>query len=280
MSSQLLIYETAVPVSHARHGKWSIDISANYGFSKNVNSVPLMAVEFPNAASEYAIVFAGTNDAFIPVTILGMRPSENLYLTNQGGWEAKYVPAFVRRYPFVFSRSADGKSFTLCVDEAFAGFNQDGRGEQLFDVKLQPTPYVANVLKFLEQYQIQFRRTQSFCNKLRDLKLLEPMRAQANLEGGEQLSLVGFLAVNRERLKALPAEAVSDLLKTDELELLYLHLHSMRHFSAMAERLRARGAAADGTEPAAPASPPQESGKAAAKTAPSPQARQTIKAKK
>ena len=237
MTSQLLIYESAVPVSAGRHGNWSVEVGADYGFSRKVNSVPLMAVEFPHAAAEYAIVFSGTPDAFIPAVILGMRGEENLYLTGQGGWQAKYIPAFVRRYPFVFSSSQDGKTFTLCIDEAFPGVNQAGRGQRLFGEDKKPTPYVSNVLKFLEQYQIEFRRTQAFCSKLKDLGLLEPMRAQANLPSGERLALTGFMAVSREKLKGLPGDKLAELAKTDELELLYLHLQSMRNFAAMVNRL-------------------------------------------
>ena len=249
MASQMLIYESAVPVSSARHGGWSVQVGADYTFSKNVNAVPLMAVEIPNAATEYAVVFSGTGEAMMPAVILGMRGNENLYLTMQGGWQAKYLPAFVRRYPFVFSSSADSSTFTLCIDESFPGFNQQGRGERLFDDQKKPTPYVENVLKFLEQYQVEFRRTQAFCAKLRELDLLEPMRAQANLVTGERVSLTGFMAVNRDRLKALPAEALADLAKTDALELLYLHLQSMRNFSGMMDRLGAKHSAETGETP-------------------------------
>ena len=102
MASQMLIYESAVPVSSARHGRWSVEVGADYTFSKNVNSVPLMAVEFPNAASEYAIVFAPIGEEVFPAVVLGMRTDENLYLGQDAKWNAKYVPAFIRRYPFVF----------------------------------------------------------------------------------------------------------------------------------------------------------------------------------
>jgi hypothetical protein len=256
MASQLLIYESAVPFTATRHGGWSLEMVNDFGFSKSVNSVPLMAVEFPNAASEYAIVFSGTEDAVVPAVILGMRADENLYLTDVGGWQAKYVPAFVRRYPFVFSMSEDGKTFTLCIDEAFPHFNQEGRGERLFTDDNKPTPYVERVLKFLEQYQIEFQRTQTFCKKLLDLELLEPMRAQAELGTGEKLSLGGFMAVNREKAKALAPEKLAELAKSDELELLYLHLHSMRNFPSMAERLAGK--------PASSAKSASEQGKDAA----------------
>lgn len=252
MASQLLIYETAVPVTAARHGDWSLDLVNDFSASKKVNSVPLMAVEFPNAASEYAIVFSGTKEAVIPAVILGMRADENLYFTDSSGWHAKYVPAFVRRYPFVFSMSEDEKTFTLCIDESFPHFYQDGRGERLFtdDQEQKPTPWLQRVLKFLEQYQVEFGHTQAFCRKLIELDLLEPMHAQAKLGSGEELSLSGFMAVNRDKAKALPGETLAELAKTDELELLYLHLHSMRNFPAMADRLADQAKAkAEGSTP-------------------------------
>jgi hypothetical protein len=58
----------------------------NYAFCRNINSVPLMAAEFAGAALEYAVVFGGTGDAVTPVTVLGVRADENLYVTKEGGW--------------------------------------------------------------------------------------------------------------------------------------------------------------------------------------------------
>jgi hypothetical protein len=147
----------------------------------------------------------------------------------------------VRRYPFVFSRSGD--RFLLCVDEAFRGFNQEGRGQRLFDKDGKPSSYMDGILKFLQEYQAQFLRTQKFCARLRELDLVEPMQAQVTTESGRKLSLSGFLAVSRTKLKELPAETLAELIKTDELELIYLHLHSMRNFQRLRERLAQAGAA-------------------------------------
>lgn len=237
MATQLMIYESAVPVSHGRHGKWSIDAGTDFGFSRKVNSVPLTAVEFPAAASEYVIIFAGTGDVVTPAVLLGARDEENLYLAEGGGWKASYVPAFLRRYPFVFSSRDEGKNFTLCIDESFTGFNQDGRGKALYDEPQKPSQYTQNVLKFLQQYQMEFQRTQDFCKKLKDLNLLEPMRAQMSLASGEKIALGGFMAIDRARLKTLGAEKLAELVKSDEMELIYAHLISMRNFAGMRERL-------------------------------------------
>jgi hypothetical protein len=243
VTTQLLIYENVVPLSRARHGAWSVEVGADYGFSRNVNSVPLMTVEFPNAAAEYAIVFAGPQDAPMPAVILGARGNENLYVTPGGGWEAKYLPAFVRRYPFVFSSSEDGTKFTLCIDESFAGFNQTGKGARLFDGD-KASGYVENVLKFLQEYQTQFRVTQAFCKHVGTLGLLEPMQAEVTLASGEKSALAGFMAVSREKLKALTGEQLAALAKTDELELVYLHLQSLRNFERLKNRLAAVAKAA------------------------------------
>jgi len=238
MSKQMLIYEKAVPVSSQTHRDWSVRTGDDYAFASATNAVPLTAVEFPVAAMEYAIVFSGTGEAVMPVVIMGVRNEENLYLAPNGEWKAKYIPAFVRRYPFVFSSSDDGKNFTLCIDEDFAGCNQDNRGERMFDADGHQTQYLQTILEFLKQYQAHFERSQQFCKKLSELGLLEPMHAQVAMGDGEKINLAGFMAVSREKLKALSDAQLAELAKTDELELVYLHLQSMRNFSAVGERVR------------------------------------------
>jgi len=252
MSTQLLFYDNAVPVSSARHADCSVEVK-DYAFCRNVNSVPLMAVEFPMAAAEYPIVFTVGDDAVAPVVILGMRGKENLYVSPEGTWQAKYVPAFVRRYPFVFSAQDNAKNFVLCVDEAFAGFNREGRGQRLFTDEKKPSPYVDNVLKFLQEYRAQYMRTRTFGKTLKELDLLEPMRANISLAGGSQWSLSGFSVVDRKKLKALPPEKLAELANTDELELLYLHLHSMRNFTGVKDKLVLIEGGKDGEAAAQPA---------------------------
>lgn len=250
MAPQLLIYKTAVPVTRGRHGAWYLETTPSYAFSRQINSVPLMAVEFPQAAADYAIVFAGVDQEYLPAVILGVRGDENLFIDRNGAWAASYVPAFVRRYPFVFSQSGD--RFVLCVDEAFRGFNQEGRGQRLFDEAGKPSEYVDRILKFLQEYQAQFLRTQYFCSRLRQLDLLEPMQAQVTTDAGRKLSLSGFMAINRTKLKELSAETLAELVKTDELELIYLHLHSLRNIDRLRERLAQAEAAQPAAAPAMP----------------------------
>lgn len=237
MAKQVLFYETAVPLNPQHHANWSVEIGNDYSFSRDVNSVLLMAAEFLAAAGDYPIVFVEANGIVSPVVILGVENNQNLYLTEQNTWKAKYIPAFVRRYPFVFSSNEDNSVFTLCVDETFPGFNQASKGARLFEDEGKPSQYIQNVLAFLQSYQTEHQLTQNFSSKLKELDVLETMQAQITLDTGKTFSLNGFLCVNKEKLKNLPAEKLAELAKSDELELIYAHLHSLKNFEEIQQRL-------------------------------------------
>lgn len=236
MTAQLLFYDNAVPVTSKAHGDLSVRTGENYSFATKVNSVPLTAIEFSAAAAHYPIVFAGTKEKVMPAVILGVKENENHYVDADGKWTGGYIPAFVRRYPFVFSTSQDSKNFILHLDETFEGCNRDGKGERLFDSDGKQTQYLQNILRFLQEYQGQFRRTEAYCQRLMDLGLLQSMQAQFNAAGGERRMLSGFMAINREKLKELDDTTLRQMFDTDELECTFLHLHSMRHFNNMLEQ--------------------------------------------
>jgi hypothetical protein len=195
-----------------------------------------MASEFELSCVEYAIVFSGDGKDIMPAALLGIRDSENLYVDENGAWNAKYIPAFVRRYPFVFS-SPDKSTFTLCLDEGFPGVNRKGVGERLFDAAGERTQYLRSVLGFLQAYQAQFEATRAFCQRLVELNLLEAMQAQFSLRSGQRLTLGGFMSVNRDRLKALSGDELARLAATGDLDLIYAHLYSQRNFTPTAERI-------------------------------------------
>lgn len=236
MTKQMLIYETAIPVSYSRHADASVEPSGNYAFAATINAVPLTAVELRRAAAEFAIVFTQVGTDVMPTAVLGVRGEQNLYLTEDGQWRAKYVPAFIRRYPFVFSASEDQQTLTLCIDETYPGFNREGRGERLFGDDGKPSAYVEQVMKFLQEFQAHFERTRMFGKRLKELNLLEPMQITVTTPAGAKQSLAGFLGVQRDRLRNLGGDALASLARTDELELLFLHLQSLQNFNEVKDR--------------------------------------------
>lgn len=240
--TQLLFYENAVPLAASRHADWSVE-PRDFSFCRNASSIPLMAVEFPVAAEEYAIVFVGQPGEIVPVAITGVRPSENLFVDAAGGWDAKYIPGFVRRYPFVFTTADGGDTLTLCIDEAYPGINQEGRGQRLFDDERKPSQFTDQVMGFLRDYQLESGRTQTFCSKLEKMKLLEPMQVEIGTPEAPS-SLGGFFGVDRDKLRALSGANLAELARDDSLEMVYAHLQSLRNFGRMRGRMEARQAPA------------------------------------
>ena len=240
MTKQMLIYESAVPLSAQRHAEVSVEATKDYGFSANVNAVPLMAVEFLAAAAEYAIVFTEVGDDVLPAAVLGVRGGHNVYVASDSHWSARYIPAFIRRYPFVFANMPGGKGLAVCVDESHPGVNREGRGEKLFTHDGQPTAYVRQVMQFLREYQAHFERTRKFGKMVRELGLLEPVQARLTSGQGTRITMGGMQSVSRKKLRELGPDALAGLARTDELELLYLQMFSLRNFATVKDRLLER----------------------------------------
>jgi hypothetical protein len=240
MSALNTFYKSLAPVNKLRHANWCVVGQNNFEFARHVHSMPLTAVEFPQAAREYVVVFAKAEQQVMPIVILGVKAGENLFVDEQGQWVGQYVPAFVRRYPFIFSTQDDGKTLTLCLDEDFSGLRQQPQeqGERFFDDKGEQTPYLNKVLDFLKEFQGHFLRTQAFGKKLADLDLLEPMGAQFKTPDGREGSLTGFFVVNREKLKKVSAEKLAELVETDELEMIYHHLNSLNNLQNTINRVK------------------------------------------
>ncbi|SIO11922.1 SapC family protein [Vannielia litorea] len=237
MAKQLLFYETPVAVNPAKHGKTCINFGGDFSYAAGVNSVPIAASEFALCAAEYPIVFAGTLEAPVPSVILGLDGARNAMVGKKGAWLGAYVPAYIRRYPFVLSQQDEAGNQTLHLDETADCLNTKGRGEALFDGEGQPSDYLKDVLKFQQEYQSQHQRTQAYARRLAELELLKPMRADYTTPKGEKRTLQGFFSVDRDKLKALDDAAVMQMFRNDELECTFLHLASARNFKALADRV-------------------------------------------
>lgn len=242
-TSQLpLFYKKVVPLSNERHKQLYIEPIAGYGFAAHTNSLYIAAVEFARAAAEYPIVFGRDAAGVVfPVVLLGLKRDQNLFVNKQGEWQARYIPAYARRYPFILASGVPGggkdAQFAVCVDEAYPGFNTAKEGQPLFDGKGQHTSMLKQAIDFLKEYQAHTQLTTTFCKTLADLEVLEPVQANISMKSGEKYAIGGFQCVNRAKLKALPPKKLTDLIKSDQLELIYLHLFSLNNIATLTAKL-------------------------------------------
>jgi len=234
--ANLLFYEKPVPLNKVSHKNMKIKPQHdNFGFARNTNSVILAGVEFTEAAKEYPIVFAKAGERIVPVALLGLRNEENLFVDESGKWDARYIPAFVRRYPFVLAETGDQGQRMVCIDEGFAGFNEQ-EGDSLFE-NGEPTALLKQAIEFLEEYQRQYVRTERFMQRLRDNDLLMSLNARVDMVDGKQFSLGGLMAVDEKKLLQLPDDKALELFRSGELAWLYCHLMSLGCMARMVDRI-------------------------------------------
>jgi hypothetical protein len=167
------------------------------------------------------------------VALLGFRQNENLYTEASGKWDARYIPAYVRRYPFIFSE-VNPEQLVLCVDEECSGFNTAGEGEPLFDAEGNASSFVNNIVQFMQGYQVDFLRTRSFIEHLQQLDLLKESTAQVTLNTGEEFVINGIWMVDEAKLAALSDENQLQLAKSGELARIYAHLFSLSNLNYFA----------------------------------------------
>ncbi len=241
MATEILpiFYKKIIPLNKEQHKDVYLKPVEGYGFAAETNSIYIAAIEFIKAASEYVIVFGkGSNEVIYPVVLLGLKANENLYVDDKGNWDADYIPAYARRYPFILA-SPDGESnkYTVCIDESFSGFNTAKEGNALFEKKGAESAILKQAIGFLEDYQKNVEITHSFCKNLGDLDLLEPMQANVEMKSGDKFALGGFLCVNRSKLKSLKQGDITNLVKSDQMELIYDHLVSLNNLSKLFKKI-------------------------------------------
>jgi len=245
MTRQMLIYEKAEVISAEAHGDVCVAPVTSLDFAAGLNSLPILAAEFERAGAQAPIVFAGEGEALTPVLLLGLAEGQNLFVNEAGQWTGRYLPAFLRRYPFIFTAIPNQPDqLTLCVDMGFAAVNRDGRGERLFDSEGKRTQFLDNALAFTAEYQTQFQATRLLTARLQELDLLEPASITATMPNGRKLVLSGFQRVQSDRLLALTDADVIALHRTRMLELIHLHMASMGQMQGLMERMSQREGAA------------------------------------
>jgi len=229
------IYKNVILLNQAVHKAAKVAKVDNFHFAQDLNSVLLTGHEFLQASKHYPVVFvSGQNNDVVPLAILGLRDKGNLFIDEAGKWkEGTYIPAFIRRYPFILAENdPSGESFAVSVDAAYEGFDKE-EGMSLFDEAGNPSNDLNKIVEFLKQYQMQNVLTQEFVNKLSAYNLLKDFTADITMPAGEKLGFKGLKMINEKALLELDDEKALDLFRRGFLGWIYGHLYSLSNFRAL-----------------------------------------------
>jgi len=272
----MIFYQRPAALNRERHRHLKLDNSSgDLSFAARTNSILLAVTEMAQAAKDYPVIFAGKEGGpFTLAALVGLRDSENLFVGADGSWEkGVYLPAFVRRYPFVLAEAdSAGADMTVCIDEAYPGLN-DERGEPLFNADGAETPLLAGAVSFLTLFHNEMQQTRLFAQTLSDAGLLEQKTIEVKRDGQKQV-LEGIFVVNQQKLAALDDAQALALLRSGALYAVHAHLMSLSHVERLAQRMEQRmeqreqglqspsGSEAEALAPGAPAQRQAKPGKA------------------
>lgn len=231
-AGDLGLYRSPRPLDAGLHRHLSVRPNSGFAFAAGLAAVPLGVNEIPLAARHYPIVLP--NEPGAPLAVTGLRNGQNLFVSESGQWRAHtYVPAYVRRYPFIFA-SVKPEQLILCVDEAASCLTQDD-GIRLFDDDGQQSEHLRRTVEFVSAFQGYHVAATQFAEALIEAQLVDTVEVNVGLQSGEKLRLDGLRTVRESALDALPDSLVAEWHRRKWLALSYAMLLSQNNWAVLLE---------------------------------------------
>lgn len=223
-----LFYNQLEPLSSSAHGAWKARRMESAPFLAQTHAVPLTVEEFALAQRHFPIVFSvGENP--VPLALMGLNEGVNVFVDDEGKLTSDvYVPAYVRRYPFMLARlRPDVDELSLCFDPTADAVGAFEEGEALFEDD-QPSETTKQILGFCENFEQAGMQTGAFMKELADNKLLIDGEVSIQPEGSAQPFIYrGFQMISEDALKNLRGDVARKMIQSGLLPLIYAHLFSL-----------------------------------------------------
>ncbi|WP_340313175.1 SapC family protein [Rhizorhabdus argentea] len=222
-----LFYNDLQPLSSQAHATWKAKSIEGAPFFAQAHAVPLTVEEFVLAQRHYPIVFSAGPQP-VPLALFGLNEGVNVFTDEQGvPTRDLYIPAYVRRYPFMLARLREGSDdLSLCFDSTSGVIGEFEDGLPLFEGS-EPAEATKNTLAFCEQFEQAGMRTGMFMEELIQNKLLIDGEVTIETENQQPFVYRGFQIVSEEKLKELRGDVLRKMLQSGLLPLIHAHLFSL-----------------------------------------------------
>lgn len=223
-----VFYKDLMPLNSRDHASWKSRSTDKAPWLNGFHAVPLTAEEFPAAARNFPIIFSSGENP-VPLALMGLNEGVNVFVDDEGKLlENVYVPAYVRRYPFLLARlNPQGEELSLCFDPSSDLVGEYDEGNTLFDGE-QPSETTKGLLGFCEQFEQAGMKTQAFVEELAKHKLLMDGEVAIQQDGVEQPFVYrGFQMIDQEKLREVRGDVLRGWNQNGLLPLIYAHLFSL-----------------------------------------------------
>lgn len=222
------MFQKAETIQAAAHRDLRFSRDQPYGFARGEMLVPLAASELHRVAREMPIVFP--NGQGVPQALVGLEPGRNLHVQSSGHWKGRYVPAYLKSYPFRLAEQGAAetgeKTFVVQIDRAAPHFDTLN-GEPLIDDQGGPAPLLKQAQNALTTLYRDTRRAEQQVAMLDEHGLLMAQHIIINRGSEQERALTGFRVVDDKALAALSDKALASLRDAGVLRMIYAHQLSL-----------------------------------------------------
>ncbi|MEK6637798.1 MAG: SapC family protein [Pseudomonadota bacterium] len=224
-----LLFNDLAPLSSVDHATWKIKQADTAAFLAKQHAIPVTIDEFAAVQRYYPIVFS-VGDNPVPLALMGLNEGVNTFVDDEGKLiDQVYVPAYVRRYPFLLAKlREDTEELSLCFDPSANAIGDFEDGEPLF-VDGAASEATKTILGFCEQFEQAGQRTTLFMKELVDNGLLMDGEVSIQMVDQEKPFIYrGFQMVSEDKLRELRGDTLRKMMKSGLLPLVHAHLFSLQ----------------------------------------------------
>jgi len=237
LSGNMFLFERPELLTKETHGGLGVTRPESpFGFCAKIRAVPLTLSEVPAAMKDYPVVFMSEKDP-IPLAVVGLVDDVNLFVDEKGVWEQnRYVPGYIRRYPFALANETGGERMAIVVDGAHEGIKADGE-IPFFDANGESSEATKQAIEFCKQYEQDRQMTVQFMEQLKPLDLIKGQTAQYTPQGSsEQKVFAQYFGIDEKALQEIDDAKFLELRKSGLLGVIYAQLMSLSNWRMLMQR--------------------------------------------
>ncbi len=232
------MFQSLEIINPQKHANLTYKSVPGYAHARKLTSAPLSASEMPAAARHFPILFPRAG-RLVPVALFGLQRDASLFVDDKGGWMADYVPAHIRRYPFILGQTGEEHRFVVMIDRAAPHF-ASGEGEALFaDGQVVAGGVLERAKTFLGRYQGELERTEKLVQPLEEHGVLIERQFTMSRGGKNEIAVQGFRQVDETRVAALSDAVLGQWVRSGLMAIVISHLHALSNAQRMVQRLKA-----------------------------------------
>ena len=231
------MFKNLEPLDSEKHANLKYKPVKGYEFASKIPLSLLGGSEVAEASKSFPIVFPekdSKNVPMLPMALFSLKLGENPFVGEDGQWKADYIPAHIRRYPFIFAQIPEkDNQFAVMIDKDAPQFDEK-EGEPLFDDEKKPGDIIKKVQTFLSSLQQDLDKTVKIVSLLEEHDVLVSKQFKIK-RGDKSANLRGFRVVDTEKLAKLDDSVLALWVRNGLMGIIFAHLHSLNNIRRITE---------------------------------------------